>query len=79
MATVQRDAMQEVGGGLGIHMVSGTPSGPFGSVDQGQSIPFHGEATGNRQLAMDFRLGRVARTSSETRPGNSAYHPRLHA
>ena len=78
LGSSQLDAMQTVSGNIGIVMVSGSQTGPFSSSDQGPTISFTGEAGGNRQKLMDFSLGRMARVSTENRPTNTAYAPRIH-
>ena len=76
LGTAQRDADQRVVGQVGS-VRNWSISGPFQSV--GSPIYFD-RAAGQSELFVnsEFDNSRVIRTSSETRPSNAAYAPRIH-
>ena len=85
----QRDAIQNGTGtlqGRPIPSVVGAITGASGAF----ALTSRGGAPGASMLVTEpsgsansdlvtFDLSRVARTSGETRPPNTAYHPRIHA
>ncbi len=85
----QRDAFQNGTGtlqGRPIPTVLGAitaASGAFALTSRGGSagatvLVTEASSSANADL-VTLDLSRVARTSSETRPANAAYHPRIHA
>jgi len=71
----QLDATQLVTGSLG-RVLSGAINGPFVYVNHSAGGLKSGWEAGIGHT--DFDNSRVARTSSETRPVNVAFHPRIH-
>ncbi|KOQ29452.1 hypothetical protein ABW38_08030 [Achromobacter xylosoxidans] len=79
LASTQVDTQQGGSGTLGPVVFSGSVAagtGPF-AVDAGLGATFASGPSGNVRT-VSFDLARVARTASETRPRNVAYHPRIH-
>lgn len=85
----QRDALQQISGQMQLRPddtsgapILNTPSGPFNIVVAGGSggaARMVSNASPLTQNLIGFDASRVARTSSETRSLNTAYHPRIHA
>ena len=85
----QQDAIQHISGSSGFRSASavagagtGSTSGAFAYATRAGSAGASELVLGNAAYNADvlsFDASRVARTSSETRTTNVAYHPRLHA
>lgn len=79
----QQDAMQDARGELGFQSAGFTTyqRGGFGALESGDGTSIRAEVQAgvSPPSKVEFRLGKVARTSTETRSSNTAFTPRLHA
>ncbi|OWT67877.1 phage tail protein [Achromobacter marplatensis] len=88
LGSKQADALQQISGQLqlrpddtGSAPILNTPSGAFNVVTAAGSTGaarMVSNASPLTQNTVSFDASRVARTSTETRPANAAYHPRIH-
>ncbi|WP_313377763.1 phage tail protein [Achromobacter insolitus] len=90
LGTAQRDALQQITANAGFRPIgSGGGAGTGGGVGGAFGYTIRTGAAGASEISLGvnqynadgltFDASRVARTSSETRPMNTAYHPRIHA
>lgn len=90
LGTAQRDALQQITANAGFRPIgSGGGAGTGGGVGGAFGYTIRTGAAGASEISLGanqynadgltFDASRVARTSSETRPLNTAYHPRIHA
>ncbi|KDC30173.1 hypothetical protein L505_2741 [Bordetella bronchiseptica F4563] len=76
----QRDALQNITGGFNARYSSIIGAGAGAIV--GVAVGNQDSATMTSQgpaYEFTFNASRIARTSTETRSANAAYHPRIHA
>jgi hypothetical protein len=77
MGSRQADALQRIQGSLDGYNDFSTWSGAFMGGGSAGNTPNPGTRTTNHNA--NFDSARVTRSSTETRPINAAYYPRIHA